>query len=327
MSNLTQSPAPGAVTNSTVSQQSMPQWYTDFLQQMMARAGDVGARGFQQYTGQRVAGFSPMQEQAFRTLQGNVGDWRAPLTQAQGALNQIMPGVNQATQAANDAVAGPAAQWNSQTAQQYMSPYTSGVVDEIARLGTRNFNENLAPGVNSAFVGSGQFGSGRNAKILGNTARDVQADITGQQARALESGYGTAANIFGADATRAQNQGQLQASTALQGGQLGVQGGIGTAGALNQIAGSTQTMGQNDVNALTTAGNQQQQQQQTGLNVAYQNFQDQNGFDMGVLNQMRQLMQGMQLPTGNTTASNNQSGPWGASPADWLAMINTMPRN
>lgn len=313
--------APAANTNVTASQTTVPAWYSDFIQNLLSRGTQIAAQGRPTYEGQRVAGFSPLQTQAFQTIQNGAGDWQAPLTQAQGALSQVMPQVTAAGRTANNAVSGPAQTWNQQTAQQYMSPYTSGVVDEIARLGNRNFNENLMPRVNGDFIGSGQFASGRNAEILGRTARDVQADISGQQARALESGYSTAANIFGNDANRTQQQGQIQANTALGAGQLAANAGTATAGALNTIAGNTQQFNLNDANALLGAGGLQQNNQQQGLNLAYQDFQDQTGYDMGMLGQLRNLLQGVTIPTGNTTVTNGSSTAGGASPLAWLMSI------
>jgi len=83
----------------------------------------------------------------------------------------------------------------------YMSPYTSGVVDEIGRLGSRNLVENVIPNINNTFIGSGQFGSDRNAKTIGNAIRDASRDIAGQQSAALQQGYGQAASFSPATRT------------------------------------------------------------------------------------------------------------------------------
>lgn len=107
---------------------------------------------------------------------------------------------------------------------QYMSPYTMGVVNEISRLGTQNFSENIMPAVTSAMIGSGQFGSTRNADLLGRAARDTQRNITGAQSEALQAGYGMAGNLFNQDAAREQQQQQARASL--------LQTGTGQAGQL-----------------------------------------------------------------------------------------------
>jgi len=164
-----------------------------------------------------------------------------------------------AGQQALNSVGGQAANWTDNW-QQYMSPYTSSVVDEIARLGNRNLQENLIANTNDAFIGSGGYGSTRNADIIGRNIRDAQRDISGQQSAALQQGYGQAANIFAQDASRGQTQQQLQANTALQAGQLGT-------GALNQYA----QLGSNTaLQAGTLNTNALQNMAQLGANTALQ---------------------------------------------------------
>lgn len=74
----------------------------------------------------------------------------------------------------------------------YMNPYTGGVVDEMARLQQQNLQRNLLPSLKSAFAGTGGFGSRRMAGALGQMGADVQANLLGQQQKALETGYNKA---------------------------------------------------------------------------------------------------------------------------------------
>jgi hypothetical protein len=160
------------------------------------------------------------------------------------------------------------------------------------------------PQVNGAFIGAGQFGSTRNADAMGRAAQAVQDNITGAQANALESGYRTSADIFGADAGR-----QIQAGTQL--------------GALGQLQ---QQLGSADASLLAGLGGVQQQQQQRGLDTAYQDWQTGQNYDMTQLQQLRQLISGLQLPAGSTAITNSPTGGYGASPLDWMgALINGIP--
>lgn len=147
-----------------------------------------------------------------------------------------------AAAAANPLVTQGTDRWTNNAAS-YMSPYTSAVTDRIAQLGQRNLTENLLPAVNKTFTGSGQFGSSRNADFTNRAVRDANESILGQQAQALESGYQTAANIYGQDASRA-----------LQGG-LGL-GQLTDANAQRQIQAGTQlgNMTNADANRLTQIG-------------------------------------------------------------------------
>lgn len=390
--------APNLTTAAT--QQTLPDWYTSFLENLSTRGTQIAGQPHAPYEGPRVAGFSPMQQQAFGQVQGaassaqpgllQVQQYLAGLgpqvqsmlgagaaasgqgteiaanagAQAQGALGQFGSGsvdaATTASQQANAGLAGPTPTFPGQMTE-YMSPYTSSVVNEIGRLGNRNFTENIMPGVADSFVASGQSGSSRHADMLGRAMRDAQADISGKQAMALESGYRTAADIFGADANRGLQRDTVRASTALQGGQLtsgalgqmaqlgsntalgtgrlGVdsanssaattnQGasilgnfGIGSANAQGSIASQMQQLGLGGANALYTMGAAQQGQQQQGLDTAYQDYLRSQSYDMNQLTQLRGLMSGLQLPTGGTSVQSSPGTDTGASPLAWLATL------
>jgi hypothetical protein len=74
----------------------------------------------------------------------------------------------------------------------YMNPYTTNVVDEMARLQNQNIQRSVLPALRGAGVGSGSFGSTRQANATGQTLAEMQRNLTGQQYEALYSGYGDA---------------------------------------------------------------------------------------------------------------------------------------
>lgn len=169
---------------------------------------------------------------------------------AQGAPQQ---GADLTAQSAAEramAYANPYMQSAGQTSVQnidsYMNPYNRNVTDEIARLGTRNLSENLLPATSDAFVKAGSFGGTRMGEFGSRAVRDTQESILGQQAQALQQGYGQGMQASQADLAR---QAQL----------------AGTAG---QIAGA-------DLSRMTQAGGQLatigQQQQQMGLGATTAN--------------------------------------------------------
>lgn len=100
-------------------------------------------------------------------------------------------------------------------ASAYMSPYNSAVTDRIAQLGARNLSENLLPAVSDDFVRAGQYGSTKQRDLVGRAVRDTQESVLGQQTQALESGYQTAGQLYGQDASR-------------YAGLAGTAGGLGT---------------------------------------------------------------------------------------------------
>ena len=132
--------------------------------------------------------------------------------------------------------------------QDYLNPYTQGVVGEINRLGQQQFRETLAPGVTAGAAGSGQFGSKRGMQTYGNVARDVNANILGKQTEALNTGFQNAV-------TAAQQQQKL---------------GLDTGTAYGQLSTNAYNQGIGGLNALSTLGAQQQATEQARLNYPMQ---------------------------------------------------------
>lgn len=190
---------------------TLPAWLQEYTRGLAGQATEVAGGEFQPYqaptnvgtygqdTGQ-IAGFSPLQQQAFQQTQ-----------QLQGAYK---PFTDYASQTVPQAVGS------------YMSPYTDSVVNRIAQLGQRNLAENLLPQVNSTFTGAGQFGSTRNADFTNRAVRDANESIMGQQANALQTGFQNAQQTALQDLTRqAGLGGQVQQFGAQDIGLLSTAGG------------------------------------------------------------------------------------------------------
>jgi hypothetical protein len=182
---------------------------------------------------------------------------------AMGAAAQGTGVANAYGAGAVNAVSGPSQNWTGNF-QQYMSPYTHSVVDEIGRQGNLNLTQNILPSIGSTFAGSGQFGSGRNAAIVGQGISQAQQGISGLQAQALENGYSQAGNLFNQDANRAQQQQQMQGQTALSAGQLANAGASLNA---NTALGAAGQLGTNS-NNLGALGMQQANIYNQGANMA-----------------------------------------------------------
>lgn len=292
--------SPALTQQNAATQSTLPAWYNSYIQGIASKATDIASNPFQAYPGQQLADFNDDQRAAFDTVRSNQGAYKPYL----GAGGESLTG-------AVSAVSGPAANWTDPgVADKYMSPYTKNVVDEIARVGNRNLTENIIPQVQSNFVGAGQFGSTRNAEILGRSVRDAQTDISGLQSTALQSGYNAGAGIFGADANRTQQQGALQANTSIAAG-----AGLGS------LATQAQALGNTDANALNTIGTQQQALEQTGYDKSKAIFDQQQNWDWTQLGKVQGAVQGAQLPTGTTTAQAGTQSSAGSSPLSWLTAI------
>jgi hypothetical protein len=113
-------------------------------------------------------------------------------------------------------------------------------VDEMARLQNQNIQRSVMPALRGAGVGSGSFGSTRQANVTGQTLAEMQRNLTGQQYGALNTGYNTAMSAAQADLSR-----QLQAGQGL-GNVAQEQYNIGTGGlkTLADLGGQQQALGQ-----------------------------------------------------------------------------------
>lgn len=319
---LWQGAPPPSVTTNAVGSQYLPDWYQDYTRGIAGKATAVAtSMENSPVPAASVAGFSGDQTSGFGRIRSNVGSWQPHLAQAGAATEGLVPTANRAAGVAQGAVAGPAGQWTQQWSQ-YMSPYTQGVVDNIARLGVRNWNEQILPGINDQFIGNGQFGSTRNADVVARAGRDVSADILGQQSGALQQGYFGSADIMANDANRQQQQQQLQANTALAGGGMQV-------GALGQAAGLFSGLGQQksalgfaDGQSLVGIGQQQQAQQQKTLDTSFENNMRRYTQPWEILNNLNSITRGMQLPS-TTMGSTNQPLPGaGYAPGAFGALSN-----
>ena len=215
MAGLFQGDPLPAITKTTEAQQTAPEFYTNYLQDI----ANLGQNAIQQGG---IAGFSPLQQQAFQM----VPDVAFAGAGSMGASSQLLGEAGVTT--IPDVIA------------DYMNPYQSAVVDEMGRLTQRNVQENILPNLGAAAIGSGQYGSRRQSQITGNALRDIQSDLLGKQMQALQQGYTTAGTQAQNDLTRALNAGQAFENL----GQA--QQGLGLAGlrAMSEYGGQQQAQGQ-----------------------------------------------------------------------------------
>ena len=215
MADLFQGAALPDQTKTTQAQETAPQFYTDYLQDI----ANLGQSAVQQGG---VAGFSPLQQQALQMAPNMAFAGTGTLGQA----SQMLTGAGGT--AAPEIVGG------------YMNPYQDYVVDEMGRLTQRNVQENVLPALGAAATGTGQFGSRRQQQVTGNTLRDIQSDLLGRQYQALSGGYDASIKAAQNDLQR-----QLQAGQGLtQLGQEQFQTGTGGLNALFNMGANEQKLGQ-----------------------------------------------------------------------------------
>jgi hypothetical protein len=132
------------------------------------------------------------------------------LATAQPMFTQALTPIQQAGQTSALTAAQPylgaAARTFPQAAQEYMSPYLKNVVEQMGDIGVRQLQEKYLPAIGQEFIGAGQFsvgpGSTRMGEFGARALRDTQEAILAEQAKALQAGYGQAADIYGQDVGR-----------------------------------------------------------------------------------------------------------------------------
>jgi hypothetical protein len=271
--------------SSTTQTQDLPDWAKPYAQDVLSKGKavtDLNQNPYQPYGGERIAGFDPMQQQAF-----------------QGAQNmRVAPQIGQATAASVGAglggfdVAGQANQYGFQNqVGGYMNPYLQmSLAPQIAEA-NRQYDIG-ATKQQSAATQAGAFGGSREAIMAAENERNRNTGIN----QIVGQGYNTAF-------TNAQNQYNQNLQNQLAG-----------YGMANQAAGQLGNLGQSQyqqgmgINALQAQyGAQQQAQEQRGLDTAYQDFLTQKNYPYQQLSYMSNLVRG--TPMGMNTQSQVYQAP------------------
>ena len=270
-------------TSSTQTTTTIPEYARPYVERMLGKAEAFSEAPYQAYGGQRIAGFSPMQEQAFQGA-ANLGPAKQLGTGTQLAgiagLGSLGAGRQYAQQATS-----PGAM------QAYMSPYIENAMAPQLREAARS-SAMMGQQNQTQAVQQGAFGGSRSAIVEAERQRNLaqqQGDIYG---RGMQTAYEQArqAQQFGAD--------------------LGLRG-YGLAG---QMAGTLGQLGQTQFNqqqgaiqAQAAAGAQQQGLEQQKLSQAYQDFLTQRDYPQQQLSFMSDILRG--VPLGQQTQVQYQAPP------------------
>jgi hypothetical protein len=237
-----------------------------------------------------VAGFSPMQEQAFRqTANLQVPGQYGVGSQFVGAGG--MGAANIAQQAA-----GAGQQYNMMATnpfaqQAFMSPYMQNVVDVQKQEAMRDFSKQM-PGMQAQATRLGAFGGSRQAIEAAEARRNLNTQLGNIQAQGTQRAFeqGQQAQQFGA------NLGLQGFGTALQGtGQL-----MGAGKSLADIGGAQFQAQQGIIGLQSQAGAQQQALEQQRVNQAIQNYALQQQYPQLQLSTMSSLLRGLPLQQATT---------------------------
>ena len=269
-------PAPAAEQKAST---ELPEWAKPYAKDVLAKGQaltDVNQNPYQTYNQDRIAGFSPMQQQA---MQGAQNMTVAPQT-AQGsglAYGAGLGGLGMATSATP--------QNFQQNVGGYMNPYLQMALAPQLAEANRQYDIS-GTRQQSAATQAGAFGGSREAIMAAENERNRNMGLS----NIIGQGYNQA---FG----RAQDQYNQSQQQALQGLGVGIQG----AGQLGQL-GQNQYGQQMGINQLQSQyGGQQQAQMQRGLDTAYQDFTNQQNYPYKQLGFMSDMIRGLPLGQQSTT--------------------------
>lgn len=293
---------------------TIPDYAKPYVEDLLGQAQsltDISQNPYMQYQGERVAQFSPLQQQAYQNA----------------ALMQTAPQLQDASAVAGTAALGAlntgyaydpyktSSFTSPGTAQQYMSPYMQSVVDVQQQEAQRQAD--IAGTQRGAqAVGAGAFGGSRQAIMDAEAARNLATQKGSIQAQGLQSAYTQAQAQYNADQARQMQAAQLGEQSKQYGAGLGLQGlstALQGAGQMGQLGGQQFQQGM-DINKLQQAtGATEQAQQQAALTQQYQDFIAQKQYPYQQLSYMSDMLRG--LPMSQSTQSLFQAPPSAASTA------------
>jgi len=272
-------------TQQQIASTELPEWAKPYAKDILAKGQaltDVNQNPYQQYTQPRIAGFSPMQQQAMQNAQGmsvapQIGQASA------GAAGAGLGGLDVANQAN---VGG----FQNQVGG-YMNPYLQMALAPQLAEANRNYDIS-GQKQQSAATQAGAFGGSREALMSAENERNRNMGLQ---------------NIIGQGYNQAFGQAQNQYNQNLQNQLAGY-------GLTNQAAANLGQLGQNQygqqmgINQLQAQyGGQQQALQQQGLTQAYQDFLNQQNYPYKQLGFMSDMIRG--LPLGQQSTSQIYQSP------------------
>ena len=276
--------------NTSTQTNSISPWMEEAAKAQLGKATaltDTTQNPYQQYGGNRIAEFNPMQQQFFQGVQ-NLG--------TSGAINQGIDVAGQATGRALNTAYSPyqTGQFGAQ-AGQYMDPYMQNVVDIQQREAQRTADIARTQS-NANAVKSGAFGGSRQAIVDAEAARNLATQKGDIQARGLQDAFTRGQQQFNTEQALGEASRQYGAGLGLKGLETALSGASQLGG-----LGATQFGQQKDILGLQQgAGAQQQMQDQTKLSQDYEDFLNKQKYPYQQLEFMSNIMRG--TPYSSTTS-------------------------
>ena len=269
----------------------LPDWAKPYAKETLGKAQaltDINQNPYQTYGGEKVAGFSPMQQQSF---QGAAGMQPSQL----GAQAGQMAGA--ATMGALGTQYDPyqMGQFTAGRAAQYMNPFVEMAMEPQLREAQRTSEMQRVADMGQA-TRAGAFGGSRQAILEAERQRNLGTQLGDIRARGLMSAFEQAQQNFAREQQLREQSRQYGAGLGMQGLQTALQG----AGQMGALGGQQFQQGM-DINKLQNLyGTQQQQLQQQQLSQNYQDFMNQQRYPYQQLEFMSNILRGTPMGTVQT---------------------------
>lgn len=319
----------GGDTTTATSSNSLMTYAEPFYKDLMTRAQGISKKPYVPYKNPRLANFGTDTNSAFQMIrdQASAGapDVDAALASAGGLADYeafsggaLNPGTVSTGSFGFEGMPG--------NLDEYMSPYTENVLDVNKQRAERRFQEQQV-GRESDAVQAGAFGGSRRFVQDSLARRDYNEQMDTMDAQGLEAAYNSAADRFTTDEERRLrafegDQGRaltadtgnaergLQAGMATEEGRrLGAGLGLEAVRTQGDLAQLRQNMNMNRVEALSGVGTKMDQRNQAGLDIAYNDFQRQQGHPGKSLGDYASILFGVPSSGGTTTATETQPAP------------------
>ena len=280
----------GAPQESTTYTTNLPEYAEPYYGRMVERAEALSQEGYQPYTSQRIAGFTPGQQQVFGETMG---------MQRPGELGQASAFTGAGTLGALQASQFAPEQFGAAQMQQYMSPFQQGVTD-IARRQAAEDARRIQQQANLGAARQGTYGGAR--QVLAQTEREkgLLQTLGDIQMRGSQAAFENAQQQFERDQARRMGAAEL--------GLRGIQTGLQGAGQLAQIGKDVQAADLARLQAQQATANVEQQMEQRRLDQAYQDFLAQREFPYRQLEFYNAMLRGLPVQ------ANTQSSQYNAQP-------------
>lgn len=306
---------PKSVTTYGQTVSGVPTWLSDYTQGLIAQANSIAAQPYQPYTGPRVADTSPTTQAAYDVAVGGVGQGQQVIGRGMNSTEDAITSGG-GLSAATPYLQGATGKFTGQTVDDYMNPYVSNVVDAAQAAANKNFNQTLMPGISSKFTRAGQYASSGMLSDANKAANQTTLDVQTQANAALADAYQNANTSFNNDQNRQAQVGATAGQLGSQNQAAQLQGGLN----LGTLGSQLQQSNAMDAASLEAVGSEEQTQQQKNLDLAYQDFQNQQAYPSNQINWLSSVIRGL-TPTQPTVTNTQNTGPSTSSGPSPLATV------